>query len=226
MKIKQLTLHTNRLSEQKHFYQNILAFALQDESEHSFSVQVGWTRLEFRKSEEAHIYHYCFLIPSNKLQEALVWMESKVAILDNGITGKVMYFDTWNAHSFYFYDGAGNIAECIVRPDLQNTSNSPFSLTDLMCVNEIGLPTQDIAQTQEELHTAFGLNLWRGDLISFAASGSPEGLLLLPNYHIKETWFPTDIKTTCAPFTARIENEGNAYNFDYRDGKIFNIKAI
>ncbi|MCL7987255.1 hypothetical protein M8998_04790 [Sphingobacterium sp. lm-10] len=226
MKIRQLTLYTNKLPEQKDFYLHVLGFPLIEEMETSFVIEVGWSRLEFRQSEEAHLYHYCFLIPSNKLYEALAWMESKVAIIDTETNEKIVFFDDWNPHSFYFYDGAGNIAECIVRHDLKNTSDLSFNISDFLCVNEIGLPTKDISQTLEELETNFGISLWKGDLLRFAASGSQYGLFLLPNYRVKETWFPTDITIACAPFTTVIEKGNNKYSFDYIDGKISNIKTI
>lgn len=226
MKIKHLILHTNRLSEQKHFYQDILGCDKQEDSENAFSVQIGWTTFEFRASAEAHLYHYCFLIPSNKLEEALEWIEAKVDIIDTGSNEKITFFDTWNAHSFYFYDGAGNIAECIVRHDLDNTSTSAFQLSDLLCVNEIGMPTENIEFTVNVLQNAFGLPLWRGDLERFGASGSEEGLFLLPNIHKKEIWFPTDIKITRAPFSIIFENDGHSYSFDYINGKIVDVKTI
>lgn len=226
MKIKHLILHTNRLSEQKHFYQNVLGFVIDEESENAFSVQVGWTTIEFRASAEAHLYHYCFLIPSNKLEEALEWMEAKVDIIDTGGNEKITFFETWNAHSFYFYDGAGNIAECIVRHDLDNTSTSPFRLSDLLCVNEIGMPTDDIIFSVKELQNTCGIPLWRGDMERFGASGSEEGLFLLPNYRKKDIWFPTDINIQRAPFSILFENKGSEYSFDYIDGQIVELKTI
>ena len=55
MKIRELQLYTNELDKTKAFYTSILAFELIDETENQFSLQIGWTKLTFVKSEEEHI---------------------------------------------------------------------------------------------------------------------------------------------------------------------------
>ena len=58
MKIRELQLYTNELDKTKAFYTTILAFELIDENENQFSLQIGWTKLTFVKSDEEHIYHF------------------------------------------------------------------------------------------------------------------------------------------------------------------------
>lgn len=226
MKIKELTLYTNKIAEQKHFFETILGFTVHQENSDIFWIQVGWTKFCFKRSYECYLYHYCFLIPGNKLQEALGWVESKVEIIEAEENGKVVFFDTWNAHSFYFYDGVGNIAECIVRHDLQNHSDKPFSITDFLCVNEIGLGTDNISKTNQQLEDHFGTPFWRGDKARFAANGSQEGLFLMPNYRVKETWFPTEIAIEPNPLIGIVENERRFYNFQFIDGEIKSHNAV
>lgn len=220
MQIKELTLYTNKLVEQKYFFENIFGFSVHEEDDSSIYLQVGWTKFVFKHSNENYRYHYCFLIPSNKLQEAIQWVESRVDIIEIEEHGKVVFFDTWNARSFYFYDAAGNIVECIVRYDLENVSDKPFSLSDLLCVNEIGLGTNDINKTNQQLEYNFETRLWKGDKERFAANGSQEGLFLLPNYNVKDTWFPTDIPIKPNPLTAIIENENNSYVLQFISGEV------
>ena len=62
MKIRELQLYTNELDKTKAFYTSILAFELIDENENQFSLQIGWTKLTFVKSDEEHIYHFSFLV--------------------------------------------------------------------------------------------------------------------------------------------------------------------
>lgn len=220
MKINELTLYTNKIAEQKHFYESTLGLTVQQEDSDTFSVQIGWTKFRFQRSIEEYRYHYCFLVPANKLDEAMQWLSTKVDIIATDGDEKVVFFDTWNAHSFYFYDAAGNLAECIVRHDLQNLSDASFSLTSFLCVNEIGLGTDDISTTNQQLEDALGTRFWKGDKERFATNGSQEGLFLLPNYNIKEIWFPTGIAIKPNPFNAVIENEGHLYRFHFINGEI------
>ena len=119
MKIKEILLFTNELPKQKFFYKNILGFDLLTETKNEFSLQVGWTILKFKYSPEPYKYHYCFLIPSNKLEEAIIWLKKRLTIISTN-DNPVHHFESWNAHASYFYDGAGNLAEFIVRHDLKN----------------------------------------------------------------------------------------------------------
>src|SRR5690606_23819413 len=226
MKIKELTLYTNQLEAQKDFFETTLGFAIHKEDDDVFWIQVGWTKFCFKRSHETYQYHYCFLIPGNKLQEALEWVESNVKIIETEGNEKVVFFDTWNAHSFYFYDAVGNVVECIVRHDLQNDSDKPFSTADFLCINEIGLGTNDIIKTNQQLEDYLGTRFWKGDTKRFAANGSQEGLFLLPNYLVKDTWFPTETLIQPNPLTGIVENEGISYNFQFINGEIKSHEAI
>jgi catechol 2,3-dioxygenase-like lactoylglutathione lyase family enzyme len=113
MKIKELKLFTNQLEKQKEFFLKVLGFELLDEKENEFCLKIGWSKLRFVKSDKIHIYHYCFLIPSNKLIESLEWMNNRMKTIDVENGEKIVHFEDWNADSFYFYDGGGNIAEFI-----------------------------------------------------------------------------------------------------------------
>lgn len=224
MKIKHLTLQTNHLTEQLYFYESILAFEVKNKTQDSFQVQVGWTCLEFQRSDlQIPAYHYCFLIPRNKLNEAFEWMSNRVEIIDTNEDEKLAFFEDWNAQSFYFLDPAGNIAECIVRHDLENDTTSPFSTQHFLCVNEIGLPTDNIRAVYDQFHNAFGLNIWKGDWERFSTIGSQEGLFLLPNHHTKTTWFPTEIKTKPVSIYSVIEINNQVFSFYFSDGRLINI---
>ncbi|TDS17514.1 hypothetical protein [Sphingobacterium paludis] len=148
------------------------------------------------------------------------WLSSKVEIINAEGDKKVVFFDTWNAHSFYFYDAAGNIAECIVRHDLKNHADKPFNITSFLCVNEIGLATDDIYKMNKQLEAFFGTRLWKGDQERFAANGSQEGLFLLPNYLVKEIWFPSDVAVQPNPLAGIIDNRGKYYHFQFTDGEL------
>ena len=220
MKINELTLYTNELAAQQDFFEITLGFTIHKVDQEMFWIQIGWTKFCFKRSQESYQYHYCFLIPGNKLQEAMEWVESKTKIIEIEKNEKVVFFDTWNAHSFYFYDAAGNIAECIIRHDLKIDSDVPFRITDFLCVNEIGIGTDDIKKTNQQLEAQLGTHFWKGDTKRFGTNGSQEGLFLLPNYRVKDVWSPTEIPIRPNPLSGIVENEGKFHHFQFLDGEI------
>lgn len=217
MKIKKLKLFTNHFDAEFKFYSETLGFDLLAQSINSFTVKIGWSELTFERSATEHKYHYCFLIPANQLNNALEWMEKRteIIVIENG--RKTQNWAFWNADSFYFYDASGSIAEFIVRHDLENTIHGDFDLSKVLGINEMGVPTKDIKKInnhlEQELHTKF----WTGDLSRFGTNGSHEGVWLLPNYALKDIWFPTQLKITPEPFDAIIENSGKEYKLEYRN---------
>lgn len=218
MKFKKLKLYTNKLDLELEFYSKILGFEILEQNENYFSVKVGWTELSFEKANEEYTYHYCFLIPANMLNQALEWMESRTEIINIEDGRKIANFGTWNADSFYFLDASGNIAEFIVRYDLENNDNSDFNISKVLCVNEMGMPTNNVEKLNSQLQVELKTKLWKGDLERFGTNGSQEGLFLLPNYELKDVWFPTTaIKIKPDPFQAVVENGGEEYHIEFRD---------
>ncbi|SEL52051.1 hypothetical protein SAMN04487910_2707 [Aquimarina amphilecti] len=220
MKIQKLKLYTNKLDLEKQFYSEVLGFEIIESSLNFFTLKIGWSELTFERSKKDYKYHYCFLIPSNKLIEAMEWMEKRVPILDLENGRKTQRFESWNADSFYFYDASGNIAEFIVRHELKNTTNTDFKISDVLCVNEIGMPTDNVEKINNQLQENFGTKFWKGDPLRFGTNGSQEGLFLLPNYNLKDFWFPTSIKIKPEPFNILINNHGRQYNLEYKNGEI------
>jgi len=220
MRIKKLSLHTNKLLEQLNFYTNTLGLTLLEKSASSFTIEVGWSQLTFKESKEAHNYHFCFLIPSNKLHEALQWLGERTAIVEIEPSRNIENSPSWNADSIYFYDKGGNIAEFITHYDLNNPLSSDFNSSHILCVNEIGLPTSNISETNEILSNNLGTQFWKGNMERFGTNGNPEGLILLPNFQVKELWFPTEIKTTPTPFTAEIEQESKLRIVKFNNNKL------
>ncbi len=226
MKIRKLKLFTNKLAAEKTFYAETLGFEVIEDHTDSFTIKVGWSHLTFEETQKKHTYHYCFLIPSNKLEQALEWMEKRISIINIENGRKTQRFENWNADSFYFYDASGNIAEFITRPDLRNEINSDFNIFDVICVNEIGMPSHNVEKINNELFQNFGTELWKGDLVRFSTNGSQEGLFLIPNPQIKECWFPTTtMKIKPEPFVVEFENNEHLYKLEYKDGEINMLSA-
>jgi hypothetical protein len=89
-----------------------------------------------------------------------------------------------------------------------------------LCVNEIGMPTNNVKKANNKLLENFGSEFWKVDPERFGTNGSQEGLFLLPNYNIKDIWFPSTIKIKPEPFKAVIENNGKKYFMEYKNEEI------
>ena len=211
MRFIKLKLFTNQLEAELLFYTQTIGFELLSRSDNSFTVKIGWTALTFERARQDYIYHYCFLIPSNQLQAALSWLQEKTELIKAPDGTIIQHFEDWNADSFYFYDASGNIAECIVRYDLENQTAEDFDITQFLCVNEMGMPTNDISTTNKLLEQGMKSSHWKGNFSRFSTHGSLEGMILLPNYEVKETWFPTSKKIKPQPFSAVIESTEKLY---------------
>ncbi|WOD43558.1 VOC family protein [Hwangdonia lutea] len=220
MKVRELSLFTDKLELEKAFYSETLGFNIIKQSTDSFTLKIGWSKLTFLKSDIGYKYHYCFLIPSNKLDEAISWIENKTTVLDIESGRKTQHFETWNAESFYFYDASRNVAEFIVRHDLKNQTDTPFSIEDVICVNEIGLPTTSIIKTNAIIKKEIGSDFWKGDKANFGTNGTQEGLFLLPNYETRTKWFPTNLRVEPSPFEAVIDSDNVLYDFQFSNEEI------
>ncbi|WP_159092376.1 hypothetical protein [Aquimarina sp. Aq107] len=73
-----------------------------------------------------------------------------------------------------------------------------------------------------QLQEKFGTKFWKGDPLRFGTSGSQEGLFLLPNYNLKDFWFPTSIKIKPEPFSATINNNDQIFYLEYKNEEIKN----
>ena len=218
MIISKIKLFTNQLEAEKRFYHDVLGFQYVENTPQHFTVQIGHTALTFEQTDAAHRYHYCFLIPSNQLHNAISWLKERLDIYEIEPGRIIQRFESWNAESVYFHDGSGNLAEFIVRYDLNNETNHPFSESDIISLNEIGMPTNDINALNTQLANTLHTTFWKGDLERFGTHGSQEGLFLLPNYEVKSTWFPSNVKIDLAPFEATVLNEGKTFQVIYKNG--------
>jgi hypothetical protein len=208
MKILELTLYTNQLENVKKFYSNHFETEISEENNLQFSIQLGWTKLTFIKNNVEHFYHYALMVSKSQFQTNFQWALQNLDVLETEENEYLAYFENWNAQSFYFYDGAGNLAEIIAHDDIDFSSNQEFTSNAILGISEIGLPTTDIKATNFEIETLSGSTFWKGDYERFGTNGSAEGKILLPNYHVKKTWFPTNMEITPTPLKLLVEVNG------------------
>ncbi len=220
MEILSLRLLTHQLDQQYAFFKNTLGLTV-SKGENAFSARVGNTELIFASSEEAYQYHYCFLIPRNKLNEAKLWFSERMDLVPVKPKEYIVRFDAWNAESFYFWDGGGNLAECIVRHDYPNDASSVFDQNSLLNVNEIGVCTSGtLGSLDTFLKNELGTSFYKGNLERFGTHGDEQGIFLLINNLLKENWFPTDLGTQASPFEITLRQSSRLYSLQY-DGTSF-----
>jgi catechol 2,3-dioxygenase-like lactoylglutathione lyase family enzyme len=190
MRITELSLDTQNLQEQLDFYTNILGLPLKEKTLDTFTVQTGTTRLTFRETTQATLYHFAFTIPSNKLASGKAWLTDRVPLLS--LNGQDEFGgESWNSGSLYFRDPANHILEFIVHYDLHNEQPGSFGPADLLYISEIGMAFDDVADAVKAERAAFQIEPYRNSIGEvFAAVGDISGLFI--TVKIGRNWFPTD----------------------------------
>lgn len=213
MKIHALRLLCLDAEEQFDFYVNTLGLSgelLEDEAH----IQVGTTKVVFKTNSNLHnsAYHFAMNIPSNKFEEAADWLDERCTLVADNNGEDIFDFKNWNAHSVYAYDPSGNVIELIARHDLKNDVQEKFSSQHLLNVSEIGIATDDVLETANELQEKYKLPLYRQNASdSFTPLGDEEGLFIL----VKEgrEWFPdTDIPAEVLPLEIEFQTAEGSFS--------------
>src|SRR4030095_11815727 len=196
MILQEIRLQTNRLFPLYHFYKNVLELQVTDDSDAQFIIHAGLSKLIFEKTEDPLSYpnyHFAFNIPSNQIHEAHDWLKERTELLwIEDYQSYITDFRGWNAHSVYFLDPAGNIAELIARADRNDIINEPFSSKHIRNVSEIGLvfPESSFQRSIEQLLKDHKLEYFskQPPLEKFCAIGNDEGLfIIVPE---DRSWYP------------------------------------
>ncbi|MDI9310345.1 MAG: VOC family protein [Limnohabitans sp.] len=216
MKILELSLLTNDIKSTVEFYTSILNFEVLEMSEVKVVFRVGESKLRFELSAQSikPKYHFAFNIPYNQIDEARKWLSDRIKLIETE-DGQVTHFENWNAKAVYFYDNNENIVEFIVRKDLNNDSNTIFSTTSLISINEVGLVVDSPLQIAEKILQKTGIDFFekgpkRED---FAALGNDEGLFVISND--KRNWYPTQDRAEIFPVSVKIQHKHLVFDLDF-----------
>jgi len=190
MDITYLELPTSDLQAQKDFYANVLELPV-TLSPAGLEVKAGKTDLLFTRAAPDFdgAYHFAFNIPGNQFRAAKDWISGRVPLLHDENGKDEFESESWNSHSVYFKDEAGNVLEFIARHNLKNSVEDDFDSRQILQVSEIGLPSVDVLAFADELCALLSLSVFKQQPNeSFTPVGDDNGLFILP---IKDrVWIP------------------------------------
>jgi len=184
--IRQIRLGARNLDEVRAFYCETLGFQPLVCHEQSVAFEVGDGTVVFDSNKEQGQYHFAFNVEYGRLTELYALFAARLRVIPVG-DDAFARFDNWKARAFYFLDPAGNIVEFIERAELGRQGDR----RGIVGIGEIGLATEDVSTTSEELRKYFGLSTFRGTSSSdFEAIGDENALLIV----VREgrVWFPTE----------------------------------
>lgn len=214
MHLKEINLQTKNVVALYNFYSNILKLPVKNIDDKIISVKAGASELIFQEASDCldPFYHFAFNIPSNKLDEAIQWLQNKVELLWlDDYKSFVADFVNWHARSVYFLDSGGNILELIARFDLADEESEQFSSRQFRNVSEIGLvfPNKNFDNKANEILEKYQLSYFskQPPLPHFRALGNDEGLfIMVPE---KRNWFATNMVSGIFPLKILFSSGGN-----------------
>jgi len=226
MQLRKLKLYSKNIKSQFKFYKNVLGFDVEFFEKNKIKIQTGSTELIFEEQPESNfVYHFALLIPNDKIEDAISFLEKKEIELLPFRGEKIIHFGTEENHtgrSIYFYDADGNIAEFIERRSLNFVDESPFSLDQILKINEIGLPAENPIEFSKQLIDQFNIQLIDPQKITekFCWVGDYEGVFIV----VKKgrNWLPTEIPAMLNDLWVTFESDGNTFEFEFREGKVKN----
>lgn len=217
--IRSLRLHTHRLDALRTYYPRRLGLPMVAETKDSATFRIGATDLTFAVAAQGEpCYHFAFNIPENRLDAAMEWIRPISPLLKRPDGSEVYHFESWNAHSVYFLDPAGNLLELIARHSLKNAATSAFDGRSLLNVSEIGVVVDRVADTVASADAHLGMGVFAGSLgPKFAALGDDHGLLIVVekgrawnSIELPARVFPTTVEL-CGDRAARLPTAAFPY---------------
>jgi len=119
--------------------------------------------------------------------------------------------ESWNSHSLYFKDAAGNVLEFIARHDLNNPQAGPFGGDQILNISEVGLPSENIIEFAKGLCAQLGISVFKQEPNeTFTPIGDDHGLLILP---VKDRiWIPdSGVPAKLQPVRVILEVDGKKW---------------
>jgi catechol-2,3-dioxygenase len=203
MQITALKIHTGDIHVQQDFYGNTLGLPSQITGD-TLKIQIGSSELIFAENTNfTGRYHLAFTIPKNQFEAGVAWVEQRTTLASDASGTTQFETGEWNAENVYFYDPQGNILELIARHELDEYNleisiNTPFDSDGLLCISEIGLPSNNVLEMVAWFAKTLEVGTYKSFNETFAPIGDAHGLVIaVPEDRI---WFPdTGIPTQILP---------------------------
>jgi catechol 2,3-dioxygenase-like lactoylglutathione lyase family enzyme len=212
MNITRLELLTTDLEAQHDFYADVLELPVSLTAS-ALEVGAGATELVFKQawSDFDGGYHFAFNIPENQFAAARAWIADRVTLLHDENGKEEFDSQSWNSHSVYFKDTAGNVLEFIARHNLQNATQGDFDGRQILNVSEIGLASEDVVGFANELCTRLGVSVFEQEPNeNFTPVGDDHGLLILPKRG--RIWIPNSgVPAELLPVSVQGSTEGKEW---------------
>jgi len=210
-----LELPAKDLQAQMDFYKNVLELPVKL-SFGRLEVQTGKTILVFTQAQSDFdgAYHFAFNIPENQFHASKEWLARRALILHDQSSKEEFESESWNSHSLYFKDAAGNILEFIARHHLTNAVEREFDSSQILNVSEIGLPSEDVITFADELCTCLDLSVFKQEPgATFTPVGDDNGLFILP---IKNRIWMPDSGVPAKLLPVKVHGEANGKPWEVR----------
>jgi catechol 2,3-dioxygenase-like lactoylglutathione lyase family enzyme len=174
MRITRLTLPSTDVEASLAFYRDVLQLRTT-----GTTVHVGWTDIDIVPSPvDTGSVHLAFNIPHHRFEAACAWLRQRALLLRDPLGEERFHVGgAWDAESVYFAGPHDAVLELIARRPLafDNASDGDFRSSDIVCVSEVGLPTDDVPALVRNLVVATGLTPF-GDVSDvFVPMGGHEG---------------------------------------------------
>jgi len=221
MKIESLNIYTSKLEEQLKFFRDLFGLTIQNYTEESFEVVIGYSTLKLIKKAHATPYHIAFHIPDKQEEIALDWVKERVAIIKS-YNNEIVDFSNWDAKSLYFYDKDENILEFISRRELNPPKSAIFSEESILGISEIGLATENIKEKFDILNKHCQLEVFDGNFEKFCAIGDPHGLIITINKDLKD-WFPANDKAYASEFSLKFSHQNKNHHLEFKNDELHYI---
>jgi catechol-2,3-dioxygenase len=190
MDIRRLELLAADLTAQRDFYTRVLEVPVR-QTPPGLEVNAGETVLAFAQAPRDFdgAYHFAFNIPENQFYTAKAWISGRIPLLHDENGQDEFESKSWNSHSVYFKDAAGNVLEFIARHNLDNAVERDFDSGQVLNISEIGLPSENVIGFANELCASLNLSVFKQEPNeTFTPVGDDHGLFILP---IKDRiWIP------------------------------------
>ncbi|MFD2444765.1 VOC family protein [Bacillus sp. CGMCC 1.16607] len=187
MEIKHLYLKTNKLSELKKFYQDLLNFIVIRENHFSLTLRLENIFLTLENTKEDTFYHFAFGI--NELLYPILMEKINQSIEPIKDSDGQQEFESglWKRKQVYYYDPQGNIIEFLKNQDTR--------------ILEIGMPVSNINSFINSLQSIN--NIYKQASDNFSFYGDENGVFVITK--VGRPWFPTQLACSIHPIKVEVD---------------------